>query len=70
MSCTFWTGHTLHTHRPVGDETKGHEDRRTESRRSGVRAGYRGDFESLLDRSTHNTHSHASRLREVGVEYS
>ena len=68
LSCTFWTGHTLHTHRPVGDETKGHENRREEIR-SGVRAGYRGAFE-VPSGPFDTQHPHASRLREVGVEHS
>ena len=58
----------LHTHKPVGDEAKGNEGRRTEIRRSGVRAGYRGAFS--VPSGPFDTHPHASRMREVGVEYS
>jgi len=67
LSCTFWTGHTLHALKPVGDETKGHENRRAEIRRSGVRAGYREAF-AVPSGPFDTQHPHASRMREVGVE--
>ena len=58
MSCTFWTGHTLHTHKPVGRR-----------RDEGPREQAGGEPKRGASGVPFDTqHPHASRMREVGVE--